>query len=39
LIARVGALPDLQPGVKVEVDISDIDFLELAFHAEYVGPA
>jgi exoribonuclease-2 len=39
LIARVGALPDLQPGVKVEVDISDIDFLELTFHAEYVGPA
>jgi len=39
LIARIGALPDLQPGVKVEVDISDIDFLELAFHAEYVGPA
>jgi exoribonuclease II len=39
LIARVGALPELQPGAKVELDISDIDLLELAFHAEYVGPA
>jgi exoribonuclease-2 len=39
LIARVGGLPELQPGAKVELDISDIDLLELAFHAEYVGPA
>ena len=39
LIARLGALPDLQPGAKVELDISDIDLLELGFHAEYVGPA
>jgi len=39
LIVRVGALPDLQPGAKVALNISDIDLLELAFHAEYAGPA
>jgi len=32
-------LPELAPGAKVELDISDIDFLELTFHAQYVGPA
>jgi exoribonuclease-2 len=39
LIARVAALPELQPGVKVQLNISDIDLLELGFHAEYVGLA
>jgi exoribonuclease-2 len=39
LIARVSGLPELAPGAKVELDISDIDFLELTFHAQYVGPA
>lgn len=37
LIARVGGLPELAPGTKVALEISDIDFLELAFHAEYLG--
>jgi exoribonuclease-2 len=39
LIVRVGALPELATGSKVELRISDIDLLELAFHAEYIGPA
>ena len=39
LIARVGSLPILDPGVKVELNISDIDLLELTFHAEYSRPA
>jgi len=39
LIARVGSLPILDPGVKVKLNISDIDLLELTFHAEYGGPA
>jgi exoribonuclease-2 len=37
LLARVMSLPTLEPGVKVQVRISDIDLLELTFHAEYVG--
>jgi exoribonuclease-2 len=39
LITRVVSLPTLEPGVKVALKISDIDLLELTFHAEYVGPA
>jgi len=39
LITRVVSLPTLEPGVKVTLKISDIDLLELTFHAEYVGPA
>jgi exoribonuclease-2 len=39
LIARAMSLPPLEPGVKVALKISDIDLLELTFHAEYVGPA
>ena len=35
LIARVMSLPTLEPGVKVQLKISDIDLLELTFHAEY----
>jgi exoribonuclease-2 len=37
LLARVMSLPTLEPGVKVQVRISDIDLLELTFHTEYVG--
>jgi len=37
LLARVASLPTLEPGVKVQVRISDIDLLELTFHTEYVG--
>jgi exoribonuclease-2 len=39
LITRVMSLPTLEPGVKVTVKISDIDLLDLTFHAEYIGPA
>jgi len=39
LVARVATLPLLDAGVKVELNISDIDLLELTFHAEYRGPA
>jgi len=39
LVARVGSLPFLEAGVKVQLNISDIDLLELTFHAEYSGPA
>jgi exoribonuclease-2 len=39
LITRVMSLPTLEPGVKVTLKISDIDLLELTFHAEYVGAA
>jgi exoribonuclease-2 len=39
LIARVASLPALPPGAKVALKISDIDFLELTFHAEYCGSA
>jgi exoribonuclease II len=39
LMARVLSLPTLEPGVKIEVKISDIDLLELTFHAEYIGAA
>ena len=39
LITRVMSLPTLEPGVKVALKISDIELLELTFHAEYVGPA
>jgi exoribonuclease-2 len=35
LIARVTSLPILALGAKVELKISDIDLLELTFHAEY----
>jgi exoribonuclease II len=38
LIARVASLPILEPGVKVKLNISDIDLLELTFHAEFIGP-
>ena len=38
LLARAMSLPTLEPGVKVQVRISDIDLLELTFHTEYVGP-
>jgi exoribonuclease-2 len=39
LIVRVVSVPTLEPGVKVALKISDIDPLELTFHAEYIGPA
>jgi exoribonuclease-2 len=35
LIARVMSLPTLDSGVKVDLKITDIDLLELTFHAEY----
>ena len=35
LIARVMSLPALDSGVKVDLKITDIDLLELTFHAEY----
>jgi len=37
LITRVVSLPTLEPGVKVTLKISDIDLLDLTFHAEYIG--
>ena len=39
LIARVVSLPELQPGTPVSLAISDIDLLDLSFHAEYQGKA
>jgi exoribonuclease-2 len=39
LIARASGMADIAPGAKVELEISDIALLELAFHAQYVGPA
>jgi exoribonuclease-2 len=39
LMARMMSLPTLESGVKVELKISDIDLLELTFHAEYIGAA
>jgi len=37
MLARVMSLPTLEPGVKVQLRISDIDLLDLTFHAEYAG--
>ena len=39
LIARVPSVPLLESGAKVSLRISDIDLLEVTFHAEYCGPA
>ena len=39
LVARVNSLPALAGGTRVLLDITDIDLLELTFHAEYVREA
>jgi exoribonuclease-2 len=39
LVARVNSLPALESGTRVLLDITDIDLLELTFHAEYVREA
>jgi exoribonuclease-2 len=39
LVARVNSLPALGSGTRVLLDITDIDLLELTFHAEYVREA
>src|SRR5262249_23804152 len=37
LVARVPSLPALDPGSSVDVALSRIDLLELAFHCEFAG--
>jgi exoribonuclease-2 len=37
LVARVLSLPELPPETNIEVEISQIDLLELTFHAKYLG--
>jgi exoribonuclease-2 len=39
LVARVNSLPVLASGTRVLLDITDIDLIELTFHAEYVREA
>jgi exoribonuclease II len=35
LVARVASLPALRPGVRVELEVSDLDLIELSFHCEF----
>ena len=35
LVCRTQSLPQLTPGCRVELGVSDIDLLELAFHCEF----
>jgi exoribonuclease II len=37
LMTRVVSLPHVEPGIKVQLRITDIDLLDLSFHAEFVG--
>jgi exoribonuclease II len=37
LVARVSSLPDLPPETNVEIEVSQIDLLELTFHARFLG--
>jgi exoribonuclease-2 len=39
LIARVASLPELNSGTLVSLTITNIDLLDLTFHAEYAGTA
>jgi exoribonuclease-2 len=36
LVARVSSLPEMPPETDIEVEISQIDLLELTFHAKYL---
>lgn len=36
LVARITSLPELSPETAVEVEISQIDLLELTFHAKFL---
>ena len=36
LVARITSLPELSPEMAVEVEISQIDLLELTFHAKFL---
>jgi exoribonuclease-2 len=35
LVARVASLPSLRPGIRVVLDVSEIDLFELTFHCEF----
>jgi exoribonuclease-2 len=35
IVARVNSVPALRPGTRVVLDVSDVDLLELTFHAEF----
>lgn len=36
LVARISSLPELPPETDIEVEISQVDLLELSFHAKYL---
>jgi exoribonuclease-2 len=37
LVARVPSVPQVKPGTQVVLEISNVDLLELSFHAEFHG--
>jgi exoribonuclease II len=36
LVARVSSLPEMPPETNIEVEISQVDLLELTFHAKFL---
>ena len=36
LVARVSSLPELPPETDIEIEVSQIDLLELTFHAKFL---